>query len=257
MREVIEVGTVPVDKVTFEGALDAVDALVRAHRGGYVLTPNVDHVVLAETEPALADAYAGCALSLADGMPILWASRLLGRPLPAKVSGSDLVAPLMTRAADRGWSVYLLGGAPGVGTRAAAVLEKRLPGLRIVGVDAPRLPSVDGVEAVAAAERVRAAAPDLLLVALGCPKQELWIHRYATHLGATVALGIGASLDFVAGTARRAPRWISRLGLEWLYRLLREPRRLWRRYLVRDPAFLGILWRQLRARRRALAARRR
>jgi len=250
MRSLLRVGAVPVDEVTFAGALEAIDDLVTSRRGGYVLTPNVDHVVLAEAEPALKAAYADAALSLADGMPILWASRLLGRPLPAKVSGSDLVAPLMARAASRGWSVYLLGGAPGVGEKAAAVLRDRLPALRIAGIDAPHIGAPDDAEAAAAAERIRAAHPDLVLVALGCPKQELWMKHQAARLGPSVALGIGASLDFVAGVVRRAPRWVSRLGLEWFYRLLHEPRRLWRRYLVRDPKFLGIVWRQLRARGR-------
>ncbi len=255
MRAMMQVGAVTVDEVTFAGALDAIGTLVEARHGGYVLTPNVDHVVLAEVEPALKAAYAEAALSLADGMPILWASRLLGRPLPAKVSGSDLVEPLLALAASRGWSVYLLGGAPGVGEKAAAVLRARLPALRIAGVDAPRIAAPDDAEAAAAADRIRAAHPDLVLVALGCPKQELWIHHHAARLGPAVALGIGASLDFVAGVVRRAPRWVSRLGLEWFYRLVHEPRRLWRRYLVRDPKFLGIVWRQLRARRRLQGAR--
>ena len=135
------------------------------------------------------------------------------------------------------------------------MLRARLPALRIAGVDAPRIAAPDDAEAAAAADRIRAAHPDLVLVALGCPKQELWIHHHAARLGPAVALGIGASLDFVAGVVRRAPRWVSRLGLEWFYRLVHEPRRLWRRYLVRDPKFLGIVWRQLRARRRLQGAR--
>lgn len=255
MREVLHVGRLPVDPVTQSGALDVIDTLVQSRNGGYVLTPNVDHVVLAEQSPALCEAYDAASLSLADGMPIVWASRLLGRRLPEKVSGSDLVLPLMARAEARGWSVYLLGGGPGVGRRAAAVLEERFPALRIVGVAAPMVSGAIRSSANdAVARRVRDANPDIVLVALGCPKQELWMHAYARTLMPSVALGIGASLDFIAGTVRRAPRWMSRAGLEWLWRLLREPRRLWRRYLVRDPSFVRVLFRQLRARRRRAPA---
>jgi N-acetylglucosaminyldiphosphoundecaprenol N-acetyl-beta-D-mannosaminyltransferase len=244
-------GGVPVDRVTAAGALDRIEELVRAARGGAVFTPNVDHVVLASRDPELARAYAAVDLSLADGMPIVWASRLLGAPLPEKVSGSDLVLPLVERAARRGWRVYLLGGAPGVAAQAAERLQARFPDLLLAGADAPRVTLAErDAEGDAALARLAAARPELVLVALGAPKQELWIHRNRAALAPAVAVGVGASLDFVAGRVRRAPRWMSRTGLEWLWRLGREPRRLWRRYLVQDPAFAAILWRELRALRR-------
>jgi N-acetylglucosaminyldiphosphoundecaprenol N-acetyl-beta-D-mannosaminyltransferase len=245
-------GPLAVDRVTAAGALDRIEALVAARRGGCVFTPNVDHVVLAERNAAFRDAYARAELSLADGMPLLWAARLLGERLPEKVSGSDLVLPLVERAAARGWRVYLLGGPPGVAEGAAAKLLARWPALRIVGTDAPYV-RVDGPdpEGDAALARLRAAAPDLVLVAFGAPKQELWMHRHRAELGQAVAVGVGASLDFVAGRVRRAPRALQRVGLEWAWRLAREPRRLWRRYLVDDRQFVPIVWRELRARRRA------
>jgi N-acetylglucosaminyldiphosphoundecaprenol N-acetyl-beta-D-mannosaminyltransferase len=183
-------------------------------------------------------------------MPILWAARLLGSPLPAKVSGSDLVMPLMRRAERMGWRVYILGGGPGVGEKAAERLVSQLPRLIVVGTDAPQ---VDMRAARAtrapAIERVRAVNPDLVLVALGAPKQELLIAEFSEELRPAVLLGIGASVDFIAGTAQRAPRWMSDAGLEWLYRMAREPRRLWKRYLLRDPEFALVLVREfLRAR---------
>jgi N-acetylglucosaminyldiphosphoundecaprenol N-acetyl-beta-D-mannosaminyltransferase len=243
-------GAVPVDRVSLAEALDRIEALVAAGRGGAVFTPNVDHVVLASREPALARAYAGVDLSLADGMPVVWAARLLGAPVPERVSGSDLAFPLLERAAQRGWRTYLLGGAPGVAEEAARRLRARLPSLVVAGTDAPRITLKPGdPEGEAALARLRAARPDLVLVALGAPKQELWIHRHRAALGPAVAVGVGATLDFLSGRVRRAPRWVSRAGLEWLWRLGREPRRLWRRYLVQDPAFAAILWRELRARR--------
>lgn len=240
----VRFGRLLVDAVTFAGALDRIEELVAAGRGGAVFTPNVDHVVQAERNPDFVRAYDTASLSVADGQPLVWASRLLGRPLPEKVSGSDLLAPLCSRAAARGFGVYLLGGPPGVAAEAAAVLEQR--GVRVVGHEAPRigLTPLDDEPAILA--RIAAAAPQLLFVALGAPKQELFIARAAPKLGPVVALGVGASLEFLVGRVRRAPRWMSRAGLEWLYRLAQDPRRLGRRYLIDDPAFLRILWRTWR-----------
>jgi len=177
----------------------------------------------------------------------VWASRLLGAEarLPAKVSGSDLVLPLMERAGQRGWRVYMCGGPPGVAEAAAEAARQRY-GVKVVGTESPRMAMVANPEDDAIAERVRKAEAQLLLVGFGAPKQELFITRAGEKLGPAVALGIGASLDFMAGRVPRAPRWMSRSGLEWLYRLGKEPRRLWRRYLVEDPKFLLILLRTLR-----------
>ena len=154
----------------------------------------------------------------------------------------------MKLAAQRDLRVYLLGGAPRVGDSAARALRKAVPGLRIVGIDAPRIDVDSGALDEAVLARVNAASPDLVLVALGCPKQEIFMHLAAAALRPAVLLGIGASLDFWAGTARRAPPWVSAAGLEWLYRLAHEPRRLWRRYLVRDPEFAVLLLHEVRAR---------
>lgn len=249
----LRLGWLEVDRVTFGGALDRIHDLVTAGGGGLVFTPNVDHVVLAERHPEFRAAYAAAALSLADGTPIVWAARLLGQPLPERVAGSDLVWPLAERAAAAGWRVYLLGAGPGVADEAAARLRGRL-GLQVVGTDSPRI-RLDGPDDSAAAlERVRSARPHLLLVGLGAPKQEIWLHRHRAALGGVVSLGVGAGLDFVAGRVPRAPRWMSRAGLEWLFRLSREPRRLWRRYLVDDPRFLAVLWRAWRTRPRRYSA---
>jgi len=242
-------GPLGVDPITLRQAVDVVEVLVRAGQGGAVFTPNIDHVVLAEQDDRLRAAYERVSLSLVDGMPLVWASRLLGQPVPEKVSGSDLVMPLLERAAERGWRVYFLGGAPGVAAKARDRLREELPALQIVGVDAPRI----DVDAAAEARQgilgpIVAAKPDVVLVALGAPKQEIWIDQEREALRPAVLLGVGASLDFIAGTIPRAPRWMSRSGLEWLYRLSREPRRLAHRYLVRDPRFLVILARRLMAR---------
>jgi N-acetylglucosaminyldiphosphoundecaprenol N-acetyl-beta-D-mannosaminyltransferase len=253
-RDRLRLGALEVDRVSFRGALERIDALVAAGLGGRVYTPNVDHVVLAERHLEFREAYAGAALSLADGAPIVWAARLLGRPLPERVAGSDLMWPLAEWAAGKGWRVYLLGAGPGVAEDAARRLRHRL-GLEVVGTDSPRI-RLDGGpdDSAAALARIRAARPHLLFVALGAPKQEIWLHRHRAALAGVVSLGIGAGLDFVAGRVPRAPRWMARAGLEWLWRLAREPRRLWRRYLVDDPWFAVVLWRAWRARRAALRA---
>ena len=251
-RKRLRLGRLEVDEVTFDEALDAIGAMLTEGRGGSVFTPNVDHVVMADHDDRFRRAYETADLSLADGMPVLWAARMLGKPLPEKISGSDLVLPLMERAERHGWRVYLLGGAPGVGDLAAARLVERFPRLQIAGTDAPRI-DMDAPASTRApvVERIRAAKADLVLVALGAPKQELWIAEATPELRPAVLLGIGAAIDFIAGTAKRAPSWMSRSGLEWLYRLVQEPRRMWRRYLLRDPEFLVIVLRDLRASRRA------
>jgi N-acetylglucosaminyldiphosphoundecaprenol N-acetyl-beta-D-mannosaminyltransferase len=237
----LRVGKVPLDLVSFNGALEAISELVESKRGGFVVTPNVDHVVLAEDDPRFRDAYADASLSLIDGTPLFWSTRLLGEQAPAKVSGSDLVEPLMARAGERGWKVYLLGAMPGVAARAGEIFTQRYR-TQIVGAEGPMLSLNEGDAATAAAfEKVEAAKPDLLLLALGAPKQEILMHRWRKTYAPAVALGIGASLDFVAGTVKRAPVWMQKSGLEWAYRLGQEPRRLWRRYLVNDPRFLKVL----------------
>jgi N-acetylglucosaminyldiphosphoundecaprenol N-acetyl-beta-D-mannosaminyltransferase len=239
---VVRIGHVPVDSVTFAQAIAEVERLVAARRGGTVFTPNVDHVVLAEHDEALRSAYEDASLRLVDGMPVVWASRALGRPLPEKISGSDLVPALIPVARTHRWRVYLLGSTPENAARAAAALTSH--GVDVVGFSSPYIdvseaPDENVLDAVARA------APDVVFVGLGAPKQELFAHAVAPRLAPAVLLGVGATIDFLAGAVPRAPAWMSRAGLEWLYRLAREPRRLWRRYLLRDPQFAWIVLKQL------------
>jgi N-acetylglucosaminyldiphosphoundecaprenol N-acetyl-beta-D-mannosaminyltransferase len=244
----VRIGRLEIDAVTFPQALEKIAELVDGRNGGAVFTPNVDHVVKAEHNADFRRAYSRADLCLADGMPLVWASRLMGSRLPEKVSGSDLVVPLMRLAAERRWGVYLLGGGRGVAEEAGEKLTHEL-GARIVGTDSP-IVGPDGGDDCSehTLERLRAASPDLVLVAFGAPKQELWIDRVSDRIRPAVAIGVGGSLDFIAGQIRRAPAWMSRAGIEWLFRLLQEPRRMWRRYLVEDPAFIVIV---ARGRRRA------
>jgi N-acetylglucosaminyldiphosphoundecaprenol N-acetyl-beta-D-mannosaminyltransferase len=247
MSQRIRMGGLPIDVVDFAGALGTIEKLVDARAGGMVFTPNVDHVVLVERNARFRDVYSRVSLSLVDGVPVLWAARLLGTPLPEKVSGSDLVIPLVERAAARGWRVFLLGGGPGVAELAADKLRQLHSGLNIVGTAAPMIDiEGDPTPRRAVAAEIAATRPDLVLVAFGAPKQELFCDEFREILSPAVLVCIGAGLDFVAGTLRRAPRWISKVGLEWAYRLAKEPRRLAARYLLRDPEFLAIWFRQWR-----------
>ncbi len=248
-------GPVPVDGVDLEHALARIADLVERGTGGTVFTPNVDHLLVAQDDAAFRDAYASADLSLVDGTPVLWLCRLLGLPVRQKVSGSDLVRPLMRLAAGRGLRVFLLGAAPEVARRAAEVLARENPGLHLAGTSSPW---IDMALPPESRETVRAqvarAGADLVLVALGAPKAEKFSHECRDELRPAVLVCVGAGLDFVAGAVRRSPRWMSSCGLEWLFRLAQEPGRLWRRYLLRGPRALPLFLRLLRGRSRAALA---
>lgn len=241
----LTIGKVPIDVLTFAQALDAVEALVASKQGGFVFTPNVDHIVTVDEHPEFEAAYQKASLSLADGTPVVWASRLMDMTLPEKISGSDLVGPLLERAGQRKWRVAFLGAGPGVAEKAATIAREKW-GTDVVFTDAPMVNLKDTAQIDRIAQQLAEAKADLVLMAFGAPKQELLIARIADRVKPAVLLGIGASLDFIAGTLERAPVLMQKTGTEWLYRLAQEPRRLWRRYLVKDPKFLRILARTLR-----------
>lgn len=245
----IGLGRLRVHPVTMEGAIDHIISMIYAGRGGFVVTPNVDHVCLVERDGELRSIYARADLVLTDGQPLVWLARALKTPVPEKVSGSDLTLPLLRalRNADR--SVFLMGATDDVCRMLAIDLEVLVPGLRIVGTSSPMFdPNGDDSGFVAALDDACAMNPDLLLLALGSPKQEYALGRYADRYRPVVAMGVGATFDFLVGKQQRAPQWMSQAGLEWLYRLTRNPRRLWRRYLVDDRLFALIAWRSLRDR---------
>ena len=205
----------------------------------YVVTPNVDHAVMFQERADLRRAYADASLVVADGAPLIAASRLLDRPLPERVAGSDLTPQLMrfaTKMHDMDPTtpplrVFLLGAGPGVAERAARNISDWWPGVVPVGTHCPPLGfETNDLENERILTAISAAKPDVLIVGLGAPKQELWVHRHHRRIEARVALCVGATIDFLAGEKRRAPAWVQRFGLEWLHRLLSEPRRLVGRY---------------------------
>jgi len=214
----------------------------------YVVTPNVDHAVMFQENEELRRAYVEAGLVLADGAPLVLASRWLGKPLPERVAGSDLVPALFdATSADSPLRVFLLGGAPGVAERASANLAARWPAVTVVGTASP--PKVfenDAAQNAAILARIAKECPDVVLVGLGAPKQELWVWRHRRAIAAPVVLCIGATIDFLAGERSRAPRWMRRAGLEWLYRLGTEPRRLGRRYARDAIIFPRLIWKEWR-----------
>jgi N-acetylglucosaminyldiphosphoundecaprenol N-acetyl-beta-D-mannosaminyltransferase len=224
-------------------------------KGGWVATPNVDICRMAKRDPALHELVAAASLVVPDGMPLLWAARLRGDRIPERVTGSSLIFTLTEAAARNDRSIYLLGGEPGISGRAGQQLRGRYPGLRVAGDDGPPV----GFDAMPGAvdairHRLVAAAPDIVYVGLGCPKQERLIAQLGPSLPAAWFVGCGAAIPFAAGALRRAPGWMQAAGLEWMFRLLREPRRLFKRYIGQDLPFVAALlassaWRGVRARR--------
>jgi N-acetylglucosaminyldiphosphoundecaprenol N-acetyl-beta-D-mannosaminyltransferase len=249
-HERILIGRVPIDVVTFREALERIDALVEKKSGGYVVTPNVDHVVIAEDNARFLRAYEQASLSLVDGFPLLVTAKWMKSPLPEKISGSDLTLPLMEIAAKRGRSVYLFGAGPGVAEKAAKKLVETFPALKIAGCDSPKIDINAPLEnARAPIDKLKSAKPDLVLMALGAPKQEILMNMIREEVSPAVMLGIGATLDFIAGSMKRAPKWMSRVGLEWSYRFVQEPKRMFERYVLRDSRYPGIVLRHYMMRR--------
>jgi len=230
---------VRVDDVTTDETLALVDSFIGEGKPHQLVTVNPEFVMEAQHNRAFHVVLESASLALPDGVGLLWAARRLGHPLRERVTGSDTLPLLARKAADKGYSIFLLGAAPGVALRAALVLQARYPGLRVAGTYAG---SPDAAEEDDIVARIVAAAPDMLFVAYGAPRQDLWICRNLHRLHVPVCMGIGGSLDFLAGVARRAPLWVRRVGLEWLYRLIREPWR-WRRMLAL-PRFVWAVLRQ-------------
>ena len=196
------------------------------------------------------EAYRAADFVFADGMPLVWFSRLIGRPIPERVTGADLVPGLCEIAARKGLKVFMLGGAPDVTPDAADILRKRNTCLEIVGVSTPPLNFEDDDEINSTViESINRVSPDILFIALGAPRQEVWAYRHRDQLDVGFILGVGGAFDFMAGRLNRAPEWVQKSGFEWLWRLVHEPKRLWKRYLVRDMRFIGIAYREWRKQR--------
>jgi len=227
----IDILGVPFDNVTMAEAVDRAMGLIEARQGGYVVTPNPEIVMAAREDPALMQAVQAAALVLPDGIGVIYGGKILGTPLKEKTPGIDFAMGVMERLSHQGGSVFLFGAKPGVAELAAENLKARFPGLTIAGTN-------DGyfTDDRPIVEHINGASPDLLLVCLGAPKQELWMQSHAGELNIGLMAGLGGSLDVFAGTVERAPERWQKLGLEWLYRLMKEPSRAGR--MMKLPKFV-------------------
>lgn len=231
-----------IDNLTMGETLQAIKELIKTKRGAYVVTPNVDHIVQLETNKELQLVYQNASLILADGKPLLWIANWYGTPIKEKISGSDLFPLLCEMAANEGYKLFFLGATEGIAAKAAENLTQRYKGLQITGTYSPPFGFENNSEEIKKIEvMVRDANPEILIVGLGCPKQELFMYRYCQTLGVPVSLGLGASFDFEAGNKKRAPHWVSNCGFEWIYRFFQEPKRLFKRYFVDDIKILQIV----------------
>jgi len=230
---------VPVDNLTLAETVDRIEAMIKAGPTHQHVVVNVDKIVKLQNDEQLRAAILDCDLINADGQPIVWAARLIGCPLKERVTGVDLFDALVVR----GFRLYLLGAKNEVVERVANILQKR--GATVAGYRNGYWSPEEEASVVAG---VRAAQPDILFVAMGSPKKELFLRKWKAQLQVPFVMGVGGTFDVVAGVVKRAPRWMQRSGLEWFYRLCQEPRRMWRRYLVEDMAFIGLLLREWRRR---------
>jgi N-acetylglucosaminyldiphosphoundecaprenol N-acetyl-beta-D-mannosaminyltransferase len=230
---------IAVDAVDPAATLEEIGRWIRDGERRYVAFVNVHGVMEAARDPALRRAYAGAGLTVPDGMPLVWMGRLRGHANVRRVYGPDMVLIVCERAAREGWSCFFYGGAPGVADRLAAEMVRRFPGLRVAGVGSPPFRTLTEEENRDEAARINESGASIVFVGLGCPKQEWWMEQQRQTLSAAALLGVGAAFDFHTGRVRQAPRWMMAAGLEWLFRLAAEPRRLWRRYLVYNPLFVG------------------
>ena len=247
-RQRINLGGVKIDRVDAASAVDRIRGFLRSGRLNQIVTVNLDFVAISRRDADFRETLNAAELAVADGMPLVWVSQMTDEPLPQRLTGVELVDECCRVAVETNSSVFLLGAAPGVADEAADRLQERFPGLRIAGVYAPPFGplTVDENERILTA--IHAARPEFLFVALGAPQQDVWIRANRDRLDVPVCMGVGCVLDLLAGVVSRAPVWMQRTGLEWLFRLLQEPGRLWRRYILDDLPTLAWLVQLVRAR---------
>jgi N-acetylglucosaminyldiphosphoundecaprenol N-acetyl-beta-D-mannosaminyltransferase len=238
--QAIRVAHASVHAVDMRGAIDQIDAFIREGSPHYNIAINAAKVVACEDDVELRAAVNDAHLVTADGQAVVWAARMLGDRLPARITGADLMEQLIAHAEARGYSIYFLGARPEVVAACVARARKAHPALRIAGAR-------DGyfTDESAVIEQLRAARPDIVFLGFGTPAKEYFMHRRYRDVGAPFVMGVGGAFDVYAGLVRRAPRFLQRAGLEWAYRLAQEPRRMWKRYLIGNSRFISIVIREL------------
>lgn len=231
-----------VNNLTMQEAVHEIEKYATLEEQSYVVTVNSDIVMKIENDFYLQNITNEAALVLTDGKPLIWISKLLGKQIKEKVSGSDLVPEVCKMAAEKGYTVFLLGGIEGIAEKARINLENTFPGIRIVGTYSPKFEFEEDEEELNKINNlISAVQPNILLACLGCPKQEKFIYENREKYRANVSICAGATIDFLAGNIKRAPKWMSDAGLEWFYRFLQEPKRLFKRYFVDDIKIVGLV----------------
>jgi len=230
-----------IDNLTMQETLQAINQLIQENKSAYVVTPNVDHIVQLETNRELQEVYKNASLILTDGKPLLWIANWYGTPIKEKISGSDLFPLLCNLAAAKGYKMFFLGAGEGVAKKAADNLAMKYEGLQVVGTYSPPFGFENNQNEMNKIKNtIKLSKPDILIVGLGCPKQEKFMYHHCKELGVPISFGLGASFDFEAGNIKRAPRWMANHGLEWLFRITQDPKRMAKRYLVDDRKILGL-----------------
>lgn len=231
-----------VNNVDMDEAVSAIENMIDSEKKSYVVAINVDVVMKIEEDEYLKKVVDEADMVLVDGKPLIWISKMHGNPVKAKISGSDLVPLLCEVAAEKGYKIFILGGADGIAKRAAKRLKYKLPKIQIVGIYAPPYGfENDEKELTKINDMISAVHPDLLITCFGCPKQEKWIYDNIDKYDAKVSICAGATVDFLAGNVKRAPRWMSEHGLEWFYRFLQEPKRMFKRYFIDDVKIIKLI----------------
>ncbi len=234
----IEMMGCQIDNLSMEETLQTIEGFIKSGKSHQHVVVNVDKLVKASRDAELRRIINDCALVNVDGMPVVWAARLLGRPLKERVAGVDLFEGLMKRSASKGWRVFLLGAREEVVSGVKSAYELKYPGLTVAGYRNGYWRPEDEAAVV---ELVKAARADLLFVAISSPKKEHFLGRYQAEMKIPFAMGVGGTFDVAVGKVKRAPVWMQNAGLEWFYRFLQEPRRMFRRYFIEDMAFIGLL----------------
>lgn len=231
-----------IDNVSLEEAISHIEYCIQNHKVGQIITPNVDQIVRIEWDEYFKRICENCELLLVDGHPLLWTAKLYGNPFKEKICGSDLVPILCSIAAVKGYSVFLLGAAPGVAQLAADNLQKQNPGLKVAGVYSPPLGFDKNPEEIKKINRMlKDSGADMLFVGMGVPKQDIFIYENMNEYDIPMSFSIGGTIDFIAGKQKRAPKWMRKIGFEWFYRLLSNPKRMFKRYIVDDRKFFGLV----------------
>ncbi len=232
-----------IDNVTKREAIAYIEYCIKNRIIGQVITPNVDQIVRMEWDERFRQICEGCELLLVDGHPLIWAAKLYKRPFKEKICGSDLVPELCEIAAEKGYSVFFLGAAPGVAQKAADNLKEKYPNLKVAGCYSPPLGfEKDEAEIANINKMLLESKADMLFVGMGVPKQDIFIHENMKKYQIAMSFSIGAAIDFIAGVQKRAPKWMREIGFEWLYRLLSDPKRMFKRYVIDDSKYLYLIW---------------